>query len=118
MAFKSFLRSLSRRIADSVKSAANEQGVSPEQYALFGSFDADSDYIYLRLLVARPIDELRLHRDTFQKIREAYPDAPWIAGQMSLVIRQVGSETELFLDESAGAEDDVDITDLLEKTTA
>src|SRR4051794_31664792 len=112
MAFKSSLRLVARRIAEAVKISAGDQGGSPGSYALVGSFDNNTDRISLTFGTDAQIDERRLYAETFSEIRRRFPAYPQITMQIGLVIRRVKNLDETYLD-LAGAEDEVDLTELL-----
>lgn len=127
MALKSSLRFVSRKIAEAVELAARNQGVKKDEYFLLGSYSEESDHVYLLLKVAKPIhaaqpiDELRLYKETFEELRRLFPDDPSITMQIGMVIRQVPSVKEYHegnYGDSAGPDDDFDITDLLERAAA
>jgi hypothetical protein len=117
MALKASLRFLSRKIAEAVAAAAKNQGLDRGDYFLFGSYSEESDHVYLLLKVVKPVDELRLYKETFDEIRRLFPDDSWITMQIAMVIRQVPSAIDIDRD-SGGADEDLDITYLLERASA
>jgi hypothetical protein len=114
VAIKTSLRLIARELSQAVEAAAKAQGLTPQDYALFGSFFENSEHISLRFLTTRPIDKRRLYSDTFDRIRRAFPRDPQVVLYTSLVVTVVGSEDEFYRD-SLGSEDETDITPLLEK---
>lgn len=56
MVIKSSLRRITHKISEAVKKAASEAGLIPGDYALVGSFDAQTDRIDLTLGTDRSID--------------------------------------------------------------
>jgi hypothetical protein len=114
MVIKRALRLIARRIAAAVEHSAADQGLTPDDYALIGSYDEHTDRISLAFGTDRSIDQSRLYADIIAEIRRQFPDFPQITYHIGLVIRRVGSLDEVYL-EGAGAEDELDLTLMLER---
>ena len=114
MAIKTSLRLIAREVSKAVKAAAQAKGLTTSDYTLFGSFDEKTDRINLVFFTTRPVDDRRLYADTFQELRRAFPHDPQITLYIGMVIRKVQTEDEIYRD-SLGAEDETDISSLLER---
>lgn len=105
---------VARKISQAVENAASAQGLAHGDYALVGFYDENTERISLTFGTDRPVDELRLYSEVFGEIRRLFPGAAQITMRIGLVIRKVRNLDEIYSEE-AGAEDEVDITDLLER---
>ena len=112
MAVSPSLRYTARQIARAARKAALDQGLSPDDYVLVGSFDGDSGRISLTFGTAHSVDDRRLYADTFAELRQLSPDYPQMTMHLGLVIRKVNNLEDAYLE--IGAEGDLDITDMLE----
>src|SRR4051794_10104331 len=96
MAIKTSLRPITKRIAQAVENAAANLGLRPEEYALAGSFDENTDRISLLLGTNRTLDELKLYTEILNEIRAAFPDDPYFTMHVGLVIRRVQNPDEVY----------------------
>ena len=95
MALKTSLTFLSKKISEAVGMAARNQGLAPHTYSISGSYNKDADHISLMFNTTEPIDELQLYKEFFEEVRRLFPNDPFIAMHLGLVIRQVLSDDEL-----------------------
>jgi hypothetical protein len=114
MAIKTSLRPITRKISEAVRSYAQKQGLRPDEYALVGTFDERTDRIFLTFATTKAIDRLAWFSGLREEIRRAFPSFPEILMFISLVIETVSSLDEAYCRGSFG-EDDIDLTDLLER---
>lgn len=112
MALKPALRIIGRRLYEAASRSAHDQGLSPEDFALVGSYKESTDRIYLTLGTDHPVDDRRWYADTLQQIRQSFPDYPHITMHLGLVIRKVQNLDELYWD-VASTEDEIDLTNYL-----
>jgi hypothetical protein len=115
MALKTSLRPIARRISEAVESYATSQGLSRGDYALVGSFDEKTGRISLTLGTGRQVDERRWYADILQAIRRSFPGDPQVTMHIGLVIQRVQDLDEIYANALAG-DDEVDLTELLERT--
>ncbi len=115
MAIKASLIPFARKIAKAVDKYVSDQGLTKGEYALVGSWDEKTDRISLILGTGRRIDERQWYSGTLHAIREALADYPWMTRNIGLVVENVRNLDEVYL-ESPGGEDEVDLTELLERS--
>jgi hypothetical protein len=115
MAIQTSLRPIARRIAESVKAFATSQGVPEEGYALVGAWDRRTDHIRLLLGTDHQIDKRRWYIGIQQALRQAFVDYPWIPKNIGLVIERVAKLESVYF-QFLLAEDEEDLTDLLERS--
>jgi hypothetical protein len=114
MALKTALRPLVRKIAKAIEKYASDQGLARSDYALVGSWDEKTERISLVLGTDRRIDERRWYAGILQALRESFADNPWITMHIGLVVENVNNLDDVYI-QLAGAEDEVDLTELLER---
>jgi hypothetical protein len=115
MAVKASLRLICQRISKAVRKATAAHGILPGDYALVGTFNERTDRISLTLLTDCSMDDRRLYADIIQEIRRSFPESPEFTMYIGLVIRNGRNLDEVYLD-SGGAEDQVDLTGMLEQS--
>ncbi len=108
---------ITRRIARAIRAYAASEGFSPGDYAVVGTFDAGSERLRLSIGSDRPMDRSRWFRGILDAIDSAFPDDPYVSQHVGIVIRQVARLDDVYWDAAIG-EGEVDITDLLERTSA
>lgn len=113
MALKSSLTLITRRISAAVKKAATHLGLERDQYALAGSFDENSERIYLTLGVNQGVDERQLYTDVMDEIQKSLPELPQVSSHVGLVIRRVQKTDDIYLS-SATAEGEEDLSEKFE----
>jgi hypothetical protein len=114
MAIKTSLRPVIKKIAEAIESYALSQGVSRSEYAVVGTLDTKTDRISLVLGTDRRIDERQWYSGILLVIRRSLADYPWLTRNIGLVVENVSNLEEVYL-EPIGGEDEVDLTELLER---
>jgi hypothetical protein len=114
MAIQTSLKPIASRIAEAVKAYAASHGVPKEDYALVGAWDERTDHIRLVLGSTRPIDVRQWYVDIRQALRQAFADYPWIVSNTGLVVQNVRNLEDVYFGFRI-ADDEVDLTDLLER---
>ena len=117
MALTTSMRFVAGRIARAVEEFAVAEGFAPGDYALVGSLDERTGRISLTLGTDRPIDEKRWYAGVLQSIRRAFNSTPEVMMYLGLVIQRVEGLDDLYASFLLG-EDEVDLTELLERRRA
>jgi hypothetical protein len=110
------LRLVTRRLKQAIAAyVQNSQGIPPDDYAVVGAYDERTGQIRLIVGTDHKIDDRAWHREILQKIREAFPEYPQIAMDVTLVIRKVSNIAEIYA-EPGPCEGEIDLTDRLSPT--
>lgn len=115
MAIKTSLRPIARKIAEAVEAYASSQGMPRSDYALVGAWDEKTDGIRLVFGTDCKIDERQWYSGILQAIRQSFADHPWITRNIGLVVENVQNLDDVYL-HFPGGEDEVDLTELLERS--
>jgi hypothetical protein len=115
MARSTSMTTLLRRIGDVIGDYARESlGLLPGDFALVGTLDTNTNRVYLNFGTDRSIEKKSVYAGILQAIRQAFPHYPEVLRHINLVILQVQSLDEVYA-QLIVAEDEVDISDLLER---
>jgi len=94
--------------------ATGTLGLLPGEFALVGTLDTNTNRLYLNFMITRAIDKELIFGGILQEIRNAFPGSPEVLSHINLVVRHLESLDEAYA-HLIVAEDEVDISDLLER---
>jgi hypothetical protein len=115
MARSTSMTNLVRRIGDVIgEYATGTLGLHSDEFAIVGTLDTNTNRVYLNFGVTRAIDKKLIFGGILQEIRNAFPGSPEVLSHINLVVRHLESLDEAYA-HLIVAEDEVDISDLLER---
>jgi hypothetical protein len=115
MARSTSMTTFVRRIGDVIgEYATGTLGLLPGEFAIVGTLDTNTNRLYLNVGITRAIDRRMIFAGILQDIRNAFPGSPEILSHINLVVRHLDNLDEAY-DQLIVAEDEVDISELLER---
>jgi hypothetical protein len=117
VAITSSLRIIAKRIAQAVRLATLNLGITSDHYLLIGSYDEESGRISLTAGVDCPVDKSLLFAAIIRELRQEFSDSPGFVMQIGLVIRKVSKLDDVYYQDSLGSlngDEELDLTDMLQ----
>ncbi len=112
MAVKTTVNRFAKRLGVAVRRYAAHQGFDPTHVALAGVYDRNTGRVYLDVGVDLPIDRHQWWQGIRDEIRQEFGGVAPSVSEFGLVVQQA-ADLEAFLDGLNVADNDLDLTDLL-----
>jgi hypothetical protein len=107
MAVKTSLKTIARRIGDAIRSFGSSEGLIFSDFTIAGTFDEQTERIYLVVGCYRPIDERRWHSGIMNAIRKELSET----SRVVLVVLNISRIEEIYQEMVLGG-DEIDITEM------
>lgn len=111
MAVKTSLKMVAQKIGDAIRGFGAGEGWDQDDLAIAGTFDEQTERIYLVVGSDRPFDERRWHSGIMNAIRREFASSPGITSRLVLVVRNVSRLDQIYYEMILG-DDEIDITEL------